>query len=448
VIDTNPPQISIVAPQDGSTHTQPSVNVNGLLDEPADVTVNGISLGTVLSFNTSIILQQGTNIVTVSATDTSGNIATEAINIFIDSRAPNPVDISKLTATIPGAGQFSFSGSAGVVEPGSDIRITNTTTGVITTAAADITTGAFNQLINADTGHIIELAVIDSAGNISAVTSYTVGASIQITTPLPNTTVAGAKVNVSGIFSGETSNGIIINSVPACVYGNSFYNNDFPLQMGSNLLTATLTDPTGTTSQHSISVTSDNNPVMTFKANTDCGSAPLDVNFDLRVLDTTVLQVDIDFDGDGTPDLSTTDANPAINTTYATPGIYTATVWVLDAQGVEYSLRTNIVVQDATVQDSLFQQIWSNFSNALAAGDINQALNSIKGQSRGFYEPVLQALAPNLPAITGDFSGIEQIQVSETFAEYAVLTVVSGQVKTFIVTFGKDSDGIWRIQSM
>ncbi len=50
--------------------------------------------------------------------------------------------------------------------------------------------------------------------------------------------------------------------------------------------------------------------------------------------------------------------------------------------------------------------------------------------------------------IAGDLSGIRKIQISETTAEYAVLTVVDGQVKTFVITFTKDSDGIWRILSM
>jgi hypothetical protein len=99
-------------------------------------------------------------------------------------------------------------------------------------------------------------------------------------------------------------------------------------------------------------------------------------------------------------------------------------------------------------QDDLFQQVWSNLSAALAAGDINTALNAVKTSARGYYNPVFQALSTNLPEIAGDLSGIEKVRIDESFAEYAVLTVVNGQVRTFIVTFAKDADGIWRIVSM
>lgn len=59
------------APTDGSTVTQASVAVVGVLDEPATVSVNGDNLGLVSAFNTPLTLPQGANALTITASDTS-----------------------------------------------------------------------------------------------------------------------------------------------------------------------------------------------------------------------------------------------------------------------------------------------------------------------------------------------------------------------------------------
>ncbi len=447
IYDTAPPQISIISPVNGSTLTQPTVEVIGIIDEPATVHVGGNDLGQVTYFSTSVILQQGVNAITVTATDLSGNTTNTIINLSVDSRAPVPLNISNMTVTQPGSGQVSFTGSTNAVEPGTTIQFINTTTSAIVTVIAD-GNGAFTRQFGANEGDIIQIEILDAAGNTSQSTAYIVGAQIQIVTPLDSATFEGSETNVSGIFLGGLDSGVMVNNIPGCMYGNSFYINEFPLQSGSNTLTATLTDPAGSTNEHSISITGNDNLVPTLGADDDCGIAPLTVNFSLGTAGVNIQQIDIDFDGDGVPDYTTTDANAAMSTTYFTPGVYPATAWILDDQGVEYEMRLNIVAQDESVQDALLQQVWSNFSGALATGDVDTALQSIRTQLRGFYGPILEALSTNLPEIAGDLSGIKKIQLSEDLAEYAILTVVDGQVSTFVITFTKDSDGIWRILSM
>jgi hypothetical protein len=447
VFDNSPPQISILAPTNGNTIAQTSVAVIGALDELATVLVNGINLGLVTSFNSTVALHQGANAITVTATDASGNTATATLDVTADSRAPVSPNLSKLTVSDPVAGQVSFTGPAGSVEPETTVRLTNTATNATVTVVAD-GAGAFAQQFSASAGDVIQIALVDAAGNTSEPVAYTVGAQVQIVSPTQNAAIGGSAVGVSGIYSGGSGSGITVNTVPACVFANTFYINNLPQQTGSNTLTAILTEPTGSTDQHSIQVTNSGTPVPTLGANNDCGVAPLVVNFDIGTAGVNVQQIDIDFDGNGVPDLSTTDINAALSHTYTSPGVYPATAWILDDQGSEHVVRLNIVAQNEAAQNDLFQQIWTNFSTALAAGDAATALQSVGIQSRGLYTPVLQALAANLPEIAGDLSGIRKIQIGEDTAEYAVLTVVDGQVKTFVITFTKDADGIWRIASM
>ena len=257
-----------------------------------------------------------------------------------------------------------------------------------------------------------------------------------------------ARTNVSGLFNGTINDGVMVNGACPCISGNAFYINQVELQAGNNSLNAILTDQAGATSQHTISITSNNNDGITFTTESDCGIAPLDVTFELDLDDTLITQIDVDYDGDGTPDITTTDPTTVLSHQYTTPGVYEATLWLVDNQGNDYERRLYVVVQDEAELDTMYQQVWTNFSTAIASSDINVALNTINTNVRGFYDPILQALASNLPEIAGDWSDIEKIRINENFAEYAVLTVVNGQVKTFMVTFAKDADGIWRIASM
>lgn len=446
VYDTNAPQISILSPANGSTVTQTNITVMGVLDEPATVAINGQSLGQTASFSLALTLPQGSNVITVTATDASGNIATEVININVDSRAPTGLNISQLTSTQPAAGQVSFYGAAGTVEAGATIQIINSTTGATATADAD-SAGAFNQIIAGNSGDIIQITLVDSAGNAGESMHFTVGAKVQILSPRQNITSGGSSVLVSGIYTGSNDSGVTVNTQSTCIFGNAFYINDHPIQAGANTLTATLTNPLGETGEHSIQIDGTGSPTLTLSADIDCGIAPLAVTFSIDAPGINIQQIEVDFDNKGI-DISTTDINSPLSHTYNTPGVYPVTAWVLDDQGAEYPLYFNIVVQDEATQNDIFQQIWNNFSTALSVGDSSTALLSIGSSSRGYYGPVLEALSEHLAEIAGDLSGIEKIKITDDTAEYAVMTVVDGQVRTFVVTFIKDKDGIWRILSL
>ncbi|MBI5213916.1 MAG: carboxypeptidase regulatory-like domain-containing protein, partial [Nitrospirae bacterium] len=83
----SPIQITIISPTDGSTIYGPDVMAKGTIANPTGketgVTVNGV-IATVYGnefIANNVLLQEGTNTVTVTATDTDGNKATKAITV-------------------------------------------------------------------------------------------------------------------------------------------------------------------------------------------------------------------------------------------------------------------------------------------------------------------------------------------------------------------------------
>ena len=85
--DTTPPVITISSPEDGSETSNDSVNISGVITDDlsgvASVTLNGnsLTLNSDGSFSTTVSLTEGTNTITITATDKAGNKATKTITI-------------------------------------------------------------------------------------------------------------------------------------------------------------------------------------------------------------------------------------------------------------------------------------------------------------------------------------------------------------------------------
>ena len=114
-IDTVPPTLSVTSPADGFVTNQAACNVQGatndLTSSPVSVTVklnNGNAEAATVASNGSwsktITLVEGTNTITVVATDSAGKSTTVTRTVKLDTKAPviksvtltpNPVDTEK-----------------------------------------------------------------------------------------------------------------------------------------------------------------------------------------------------------------------------------------------------------------------------------------------------------------------------------------------------------------
>ena len=94
--DITPPTLTITSPTSGTTVTTSTLTVSGTASDNtgvASVTVNGILATGTTNWNAELTLTEGANTITVIATDTSGNTATDVITItYAPTASPSCID--------------------------------------------------------------------------------------------------------------------------------------------------------------------------------------------------------------------------------------------------------------------------------------------------------------------------------------------------------------------
>lgn len=109
-VDTVPPTLNVTSPTNGLITNQKTVTVAGTTNDatssPVTVKVNGtaVTVGSNGAFSTSVNLVEGSNTITVVATDSAGKTSTVTRTVTLDTKAPtisvitltpNPVDGGK-----------------------------------------------------------------------------------------------------------------------------------------------------------------------------------------------------------------------------------------------------------------------------------------------------------------------------------------------------------------
>ena len=93
-VDTVPPTLNVTSPANGSITSSPSCVVAGTtndsLSSPVSLTVNGsaVTVGSNGAFSTTVTLKEGSNTITVVATDAAGKTTTVTRTVTLDTSAP------------------------------------------------------------------------------------------------------------------------------------------------------------------------------------------------------------------------------------------------------------------------------------------------------------------------------------------------------------------------
>lgn len=425
------------------------------LSSSLSANLNDKSIGSLFSFDAGTAqsshtpasaLPEGQNTFNAQVQDRFGHASNRIESTFtIDTIAPKFLNVSPVDGSVFTVPQATVSGT---IDDAQAFIVLDGLNGPVSGPN-------FSFPVNLNLGvNALKLSAIDKAGNQSNVNlnlTYTASApniSVSIASPVSGAAISGDTVLVSGEFQGPANTGITVNNTVASLVGNQFYAN-VTLQLGANTITAVVTTPDGATTTKVVNVTSSGSSPFRITADPLEGAAPLKVSFRVNGTGANSAQrIEIDFDGNGSIDLSVNDPSGALEYIYNAPGVYTAKFVITDTRGVSSLAQAVVVVQDSSVLDKQFKAIWNGMLTKLRGGDINGALSAVSGGMKEKYRTVFTSLKSDLPAIVDQLGTVREGTIGSEIAEYVIERNTPAGPQAFQIYFLLGDDGIWRIDGM
>ena len=458
------PSVTLTAPAPGSSYIAPASMALQAIAGDSDGSVSKVDfyaaetlIGTATTAPYAMTwanVPTGTYALTAKATDDQGATSTTpASTVIVTANAPPTISL-----TAPPANSTFYVGNSIVLSAtASDIDDVIARVefyrGTILIGIATAPPYSINWNGAAAGDYLVQAVAVDSAGTSAssiAIPIHVKPLSFAITSPADGSTITGNLVTVSGTLQAPANSGLTVNGVTAAVdTDGNFYAAAVGLVPGSNVITATLTTADGQARTQSITLTSVGSAPIVVRASPLEGVAPLPVTFDVTAgAGTTIARVEIDGDGNGTTDFSIQRDPWSTVLTFSGTGTVTASLRVTDTDGHVHTSVIPIVLHSQTTIDQTIRAVWSGLKNAFAAADKGAAMQYLSPSLQQRYSAPLDDLLPKLPQIAASFSDLQPVTLSSELGEYAINRQINGDDRIFFIYFGRDGDGVWRVQSM
>jgi hypothetical protein len=251
-LDTIPPPLTILSPGDGSYTRESNITLLGRSEPNATVTVNGLPApldNSTGSFNLTVPLAEGDNVLDVLAADRAGNLAEKVLHVRKDTMIA-PFDIFPANGTWTNRTGIDIYGR---VEGNTTITILSVDPGTNTTsslASLNTTYGNFTQRVSLHNGaNLIRVEVQDRYGNTATeditIFQKLLPPAFNITSP-PSTEFYTNQRRL--VITGTIEPGALLylNGRPVLVQDGNI-SKSLTLDLGLNILNLTATDPAGNT---------------------------------------------------------------------------------------------------------------------------------------------------------------------------------------------------------
>jgi hypothetical protein len=172
------------------------------------------------------------------------------------------------------------------------------------------------------------------------------------------------------------------------------------------------------------------------------GPAPLTVGLVWVVRPESPHAIEVDVDGDGTPDITDT-RDEAFGYTYREPGHYAATIRVKDRHGEVRIHKSPVTVLTPAEFDAAIQERWKSLKTALQQRDVEGALACVTLAAWQRTERLLrQAMRSNIEDV---LPPIRFMKFLTAAAVYESVRPPLGDARNLEVRFQVDVDGVWRL---
>jgi hypothetical protein len=254
LLDTTPPRLEVLSPDDGLRTRSPTVEVSGSMEPGSDVYVNGrqVALGAEPGvFRTAISLTKEVTTVTVDAVDKAGNHNLTTRKVLLDTTPPFLRLSSPAEGLVTNRSSILVTGEA---EGGSYLTVAENSQQL---QGAPPARASFSTPVTLHEGlNIIVVTALDMAGNTNKstlhVTLDTVAPLLAVETPLNGSRTANSTILVEGFT--EPGARLTVNGQQVPVGYTGSFSAEVRISTGNNSIAVRAEDAAGNSADASVSV--------------------------------------------------------------------------------------------------------------------------------------------------------------------------------------------------
>jgi len=276
---------------------------------------------------------------------------------------------------------------------------------------------------------------------------------LTIVAPADGAVVGSETLQVYGSFSGPPAAGVAINRFPAVQTAADFVGL-VVLEPGENTIRVKLTQLTGESITRTRTVTYDpaQQPDVELSAEIQGEHAPFSTGFTLALkpgLGLTPTRLQVDFDGDGSFEVDSTNISAPLLHEYKIPGFFTPTALVTfdGTPPVTRSATQKVAVVPLPLTRATLCYVYYRMKNRLIANDVPDAVKSINLELRAEAQSEFEAFS-DLPSVAPRFGVVVDGTIGIRIAEIELLAQTNSGPRGRSLTFERSLDGVWRITDM